>query len=117
MDHALFQDVSDSKGNPESVFTLDPMLDDIMMYWLPNSGASSARLYWEAMQEMRQGGMPTTPMPTPTGISMFPGDVDGIRVAVRADLISSSSLDRRFNRLMMMMMVGGAFDSRQVIAD
>ena len=72
--YALFQDVSDSGGNPESVFTLDGMLDDIMLYWVPNTGASSARLYWEAMQAMRAGGMPRTPMPTPAGISMFPGE-------------------------------------------
>ena len=72
--YALFQDVSDSGGDPESVFTLDAMIDDIMVYWLTNTGPSSARLYWEGMQEMIRGGMPTTPMPTPTGISMFPGE-------------------------------------------
>jgi pimeloyl-ACP methyl ester carboxylesterase len=72
--YALFQDVSESASNPESVFTLDEILDDIMLYWLPNTGASSARLYWEAMQAMMKGGMPQSPMPTPTGISMFPGE-------------------------------------------
>lgn len=66
--------MSDSGGNPESVFSLDAMLDDIMLYWVPNTGASSARLYWEGMQAMRSGGMPRTPMPTPAGISMFPGE-------------------------------------------
>lgn len=72
--YALFQDVSDSGSNPESVFTADGMLDDIMLYWLPNTGASSARLYWEAMQAMKAGGMPQMPMQTPAGISMFPGE-------------------------------------------
>ena len=72
--YALFQDVSDSGGNPESVFSLDDMIDDIMLYWLPNAGPSSARLYWEGMQAMRQGSMPTSPVPTPTGISMFAGE-------------------------------------------
>ena len=72
--YALFQDVSDSGADPERVFALDDLIDDIMLYWLPNTGASSARLYWEAMQAMRQGGMPSTPMPTPAGISMFPGE-------------------------------------------
>jgi epoxide hydrolase len=72
--YALFQDVSDSGGDPESVFILDAILDNIMLYWLPNTGASSARLYWEGMHEMMKGGMPTAPMPTPTGISMFPGE-------------------------------------------
>ena len=65
--YALFQDVSDSGGDPESVFSTDAMLDDIMLYWLPNTGASSARLYWEGIQEMMKGGMPSVPMPTPTG--------------------------------------------------
>jgi hypothetical protein len=72
--YALFQDVSDSGGEPERVFTLDQMLDDIMLYWLPNTGASSARLYWEGMQEMMSGGMPPSSMQLPTGISMFPGE-------------------------------------------
>jgi microsomal epoxide hydrolase len=68
--YALFQDVSDSGGDVENVLALDA----IMLYWLPNTGASSARLYWEAMQAMRQGGMPGAPMTTPAGISMFPGE-------------------------------------------
>jgi microsomal epoxide hydrolase len=72
--YALFQDVSDSGGDVESVFALDAVIDDIMMYWLPNTGASSARLYWETMQGMRHGGMPSAPMATPAGVSMFPGE-------------------------------------------
>lgn len=72
--YTLFQDVSDSGGEPESVFSRDAMLDDIMMYWLPNTGASSARFYWEALQEMKSARMPNSPCPTPTGISMFPGE-------------------------------------------
>jgi microsomal epoxide hydrolase len=44
--------VSDSGGNPEAVFSLDEIIDDIMLYWLPNAGTSSARLYWEGMQEI-----------------------------------------------------------------
>lgn len=72
--YALFQDVSDSGSDVESVFTLDYLIDDIMLYWLPNTGASSARLYWETMQSMQHVGMPTAPMTTPIGISMFPGE-------------------------------------------
>ena len=74
--YALFQDVLDSGSNPESVFPLDEMLDDIMLYWLPNAGPSSARLYWEAMREMMNGGLPSMPMPA--GISNFPGEQGGI---------------------------------------
>jgi microsomal epoxide hydrolase len=72
--YALFQDVSDSGSNPESVFAIDEMIDDIMLYWLPNAGPSSARFYWEAMREMMSGGMSFMPLSMPTGISMFPGE-------------------------------------------
>jgi microsomal epoxide hydrolase len=72
--YALFQDVSDSGGDPSRVFALDDLIDDIMLYWLPNTGASSARLYWEAMQSMRTHGMPTSAMQIPAGISMFRGE-------------------------------------------
>lgn len=71
--YALFQDVSDSGGAPERVFALDHLIDDIMLYWLPNAGPSAARFYWEAAQEMAKG-MPDAPVPLPAGISMFPGE-------------------------------------------
>ncbi|MDR6990276.1 epoxide hydrolase [Luteimonas sp. 3794] len=71
--YALFQDVSDSGGAPEDVIALDHLIDDIMLYWLPNAGPSSARFYWEAAQEMSKP-MPTGPMTLPTGISMFSGE-------------------------------------------
>ncbi len=96
--YALFQDVSDNDGDVESVFALDAIIDDIMLYWLPNTGASSARLYWETMQAMRHGGMPAAPMTTPAGISMFPGEQ--VRVSQRwaqrrfANLVHFNELDR-----------------------
>ena len=36
---------SDNQGNPEDALTLDEMLDNIMLYWLPGTATSSARLY------------------------------------------------------------------------
>lgn len=68
--YALFCDVTDSDGEPERVIPLDHMIDDIMLYWLPNAGASSARLYWDNAQAT--GGMPHAPIPLPAGVSMFP---------------------------------------------
>lgn len=70
--YALFQDVSDSGGEPKRAIPLDHMIDDIMLYWLPNAGASSARFYWDNAQA--QGGMPGDPIPLPAGVSMFPGE-------------------------------------------
>jgi len=77
--YAMFQDVSDSGGNAESVFTRDEMLDDIMLYWLTNTGASSARLYWEGQSSM--SGPPPGTMRTPTAISMFPKEL--VRISRR----------------------------------
>src|SRR6202012_1313855 len=38
---------SDSGGEPERAFDRDALLDNVSLYWLTNSAASSARLYWE----------------------------------------------------------------------
>jgi pimeloyl-ACP methyl ester carboxylesterase len=70
--YSLFQDVADCNGDPTSVFSMDEMLDDIMLYWLPNASASSARLYWNSMSAMMSGPPPFYPSTMPTGISMFP---------------------------------------------
>ncbi len=73
--YSLFQDVSDSsEGDPEAVFGMDAMLDDIMLYWLPNAAASSARIYWEAAREQMAGPPPAGPNPTPAGFSIFPAE-------------------------------------------
>lgn len=71
--YALFQDVTDSGGDPERAIALDHLIDDVMLYWLPNAGASSARFYWEGAREMAQG-MSAAPVPLPTGVSMFPAE-------------------------------------------
>jgi epoxide hydrolase len=42
-----FQAWSDNAGRPEDTLSMDAMLDDITLYWLTNSGASSARFYLE----------------------------------------------------------------------
>jgi len=73
--YAMFQDVSDSNGNPEAVFEMDAMLDDIMLYWLPNAAASSARLYWESNEQNKSGPPPSGRNPTPTGFSIFPKEI------------------------------------------
>lgn len=83
--YALFQDATDSDGEPEQVIPLDHLIDDIMLYWLPNAGASSARCYRENAQ--MQGDMPDDPIPVPAGVSMFP------REAMR---LSRRWADKRF---------------------
>lgn len=71
--YAMFQDVCGTPGDAEASFTLDEMLDGIMLYWLPNAGASSARLYWEtAMARASAPPAPPSPIMLPTGFTMFP---------------------------------------------
>ena len=38
----------DCDDHPENIVSRDELLDNIMVYWLTGSGASSARLYWES---------------------------------------------------------------------
>lgn len=39
---------TDNAGRAEDALSRDDMLDNLMLYWLPAAGASSARLYWES---------------------------------------------------------------------
>jgi epoxide hydrolase len=84
---------SDCDGNPENVFTRDELLDNVMLYWIPGAGASSARLYWES-----HGDPDYTPISVPAGISMFPREIFPVskRWAERrfADLRHFNYLDR-----------------------
>ena len=60
----------DCDGHPENVLTRDELLDNVMMYWLTASGASSARLYWESFS---RGSMDD--ITVPSGCSMFPKEI------------------------------------------
>ncbi len=59
----------DCDGHPENVLTRDELLDNVMMYWLPAAGASSAKLYWESF------GASGTQVEVPMGASIFPKEV------------------------------------------
>ena len=61
----------DVRREPEDVFGLDAMLDNIMMHWLPRSGASSARLYWESLGQAALSKR----IDLPVAISIFPDDI------------------------------------------
>jgi pimeloyl-ACP methyl ester carboxylesterase len=61
---------TDCNGHPENVLTKDQMLDNIMLYWLPATGASSARLYWESFSTPNMDAVEV-----PSGISVFPYDI------------------------------------------
>jgi epoxide hydrolase len=61
---------TDCDGHPENVLTRDELLDNVMMYWLPDAAASSARLYWESFRNF-----PTDKVNVPTGCSIFPKEI------------------------------------------
>lgn len=42
---------TDCDGHPENVLTRDELLDNVMLYWIPGTGASSGRLYWESFND------------------------------------------------------------------
>ena len=61
---------TDSDGDPANVLTRDEMLDNVMLYWLPGTGASSARLYWESFGKLLGGTVQV-----PVGCSIFPKEI------------------------------------------
>lgn len=61
----------DCDGHPENVLTKDELLDNVMMYWVTASAASSARMYWESFNYF--GGFGRVELPT--GIAQFPKEV------------------------------------------
>lgn len=62
---------SDSDGTAESVFSYDQILDNIMLYWVTNSGASSARMYAEH-PGLNFGAIH---LDLPVAVSVFPGEI------------------------------------------
>jgi pimeloyl-ACP methyl ester carboxylesterase len=42
----------------------------VMLYWCPDAGASSARIYWESF-----GKTSSAPITIPVGCSVFPKDI------------------------------------------
>jgi len=66
-----FQAWSDNGGDVENVLTRDEMLDDISLYWLTNTAASSARIYWENSPSSFSGGR----LDLPVAVSVFPKEI------------------------------------------
>ncbi len=62
----------DCDGHPENIASKDELLDNVMMYWLPDAGASSARIYWESFGNNRSNAQPIT---IPVGCSIFPKEI------------------------------------------
>lgn len=61
---------TDCDGDPLTVLSRDELLDNVMLYWLPATGASAARLYWESYT-----AGPREPVNVPAGCSIFPKEI------------------------------------------
>lgn len=61
---------TDNAGSPFDALSRDQILDNIMLYWLPANGASSARLYWESF-----GSFAPQQIELPVAVSAFPKEI------------------------------------------
>jgi epoxide hydrolase len=68
---------TDSDGNLDEVIPRSELIDNLMLYWLPRAGASSARLYWESIRQVNEWitGPEVDPVDVPTGCSIFPKEL------------------------------------------
>ncbi|MDR3663214.1 MAG: epoxide hydrolase [Mycobacterium sp.] len=62
---------TDCGGDLETALSRDEVLDDVMIYWVTATGASSARLYWESFGVFGAGGR----VELPTGVASFPKEI------------------------------------------
>jgi pimeloyl-ACP methyl ester carboxylesterase len=65
-------------GDPETVLSRDAILDEITLYWLTNSAASSARFYLEESEVLGKHNNPGA-VDLPVGVSLFPHDLPAAR--------------------------------------
>jgi len=64
------------EGTPSGGLTPDSVLDNITLYWLTHSGASTSRLYWETGRSSTAAFKnPPPPVLLPVGYTVFPGEI------------------------------------------
>ena len=63
---------TDCDGHPEKILGRNELLDNVMLYWVTASAASSARLYWESFAKGRR---PVRQVDIPTGVAVFPKEI------------------------------------------
>lgn len=70
----LYDKIADwvfTRGDPERALSREALLDNITLYWLTNTGPSSARIYWENAR----AGAKLSPVKVPVAVTVFPGEV------------------------------------------
>jgi len=92
----IFNAGTGNTGAPDAVLSRDAMLDEITLYWLTNSAASSARFYLEQDAALNKRNNPGV-VELPVGVSVFPHDLPAARSwapAVYPHLLYWNELDR-----------------------
>jgi pimeloyl-ACP methyl ester carboxylesterase len=74
----IFNVGTGSTGDPEASISRDKMLDEITLYWLTDSAASSARFYAEQAAILGQRNNPGA-VQLPVAVSVFPHDMPAAR--------------------------------------
>jgi pimeloyl-ACP methyl ester carboxylesterase len=64
------------EGQPSGGLTRDHVLDNITLYWLTNTAASAARLYWETGRSATAAfKQPPPHVSVPVAFTVFPGEI------------------------------------------
>jgi microsomal epoxide hydrolase len=69
-----FRTWCDCDGNPETIFTRDELLTNITLYWVTQTAASSARIYYESRHAAADPGGPRR-IEVPTACADFPKEI------------------------------------------
>lgn len=66
-----------NNGEPERLIDMESFLDNVTLYWLTGSAASSARLYWETSGQsvLLATAQKTAEISLPVAITIFPDEV------------------------------------------
>jgi pimeloyl-ACP methyl ester carboxylesterase len=67
-----FAEWTDTEDSPFETIARDSILDDVTLYWLTRTGASSARIYYESHNSLD----PELRVDVPSAISVYPRDIE-----------------------------------------
>lgn len=67
-----FAEWSDTEDGPFETISRDRILDDVTLYWLTRTGASSARIYYESHDSLD----PELRVDVPSAITQYPRDIE-----------------------------------------
>jgi epoxide hydrolase len=74
----IFDGGTGRTGHPETALSRDHMLDEITLFWLTDTAASSARFYLEQAELLGKHNNPGR-VDLPVGVSLFPNDLPSAR--------------------------------------